>query len=238
MILIIGRGFIGSGIYTVLKERHGVEIVSHAEDWQSLIAQKQPKLIVNAAGIVGQKRCREAGWDAVRAANINLAVSIGKAASAIGSRCLLFSTGSVYAAPHSTPKPESAACYTPNLYIHSKIVMEASVESAKDITIFRIPSVFSTGDHKNDYLNRIQTWKWVQSCYTSPLKIKTLATAVSYVATHKVRGVFNIAESMFVYLPAFVEQHYKRLPIEEKVPVSFTQAHLLDTTKAQKAGVL
>ncbi|MDE0087027.1 MAG: NAD(P)-dependent oxidoreductase [Candidatus Poribacteria bacterium] len=239
MILIIGQGFIGSSIAAFMTGK-ARKLVSHTDDWRTLIATLSPSLVVNAAGIVGQKKCNAAGWDATLAANVDFAREVAETALNYKSQCLLFSTGAVYAKPNSTPKPEHAELSKiDNPYVQSKIQMEVAVKDM-DVIVFRIPSVVGAGYHKWDYLNRIRECMWVEDCYTSLLGMSTLYQAIGHVNQHKVSGIFNIADPGFVHIPSYVKQHYKELPVrqDDQMPENYALAHILDTTKAQLAGIL
>ena len=241
MILIIGKGFIGSELFaSFAKVDHTpCSLMSHDENWETVIRRERPQLVVNAAAMTGQKKCNEASWDAVEEANVKLPMKITDTALAVGSKCLLFSTTSVYSQPHSTPKDEECSRYPSNSYVESKIEMENAVEST-DVVVFRVPSVIGSGYYPSDFLNRIRTWQKVQWCYISLLYIDTLCCAVAHIARHKVRGIFNISNFDFACLPKFVKSYYKELPIWEdsQIPADFTQGHLADTTKARVAGIL
>ena len=234
---IIGRGFIGSELKSRIPEN--VSLYSHDEDWASDARQKNPNLIINAAGIVGNKKCHLVGKTATFDANVDFAVRVAEVAADINAKVLLFSTGAVYGMPHSTPKRETDRLDPCNLYIESKIGMEQKTEGL-DVVVFRIPVVIGSGYYAQDYLNRIRTWAWAQSCYISLLYMETLVGAIKHVAQHKVSGIFNIADYEFHYLPNFVQRHYKELPVRdsEHIPQGFTQTHLLDTDRARVAGVL
>ena len=236
MLLIIGKGFIGSEI---AEQTTGCQFVHHTEQWRTMIASDSISLVVNAAAITGQGKCKDAGWDAVKKANVDLPLEITKACEEHGKKCLHFSTGAVYAKPHSTPKPEDAKLYAPNDYIRSKIEMEDALEGY-NVTIFRIPIVIGSGVYSGDFLCRIRQWEYVQNTYVHLLYAHTLYKSVMYVVENNVNGIFNVADSEFQHLPSFVEDHYRRLPIwnEEDIPDSFTLIHLLDTTKARRAGIL
>jgi len=238
MILIIGRGLIGTEIASTMKEHI---LVPHAHEWKwrKLIASNSMQLVVNAAGLAGDKRCKDAGWDAVKKANVDLTLDIVKTCMNHQTKCLLFSTGGVYAKPHSTPKSEDAERYAPNDYIRSKIEMEDALEGL-DVTIFRIPAFFGSGVHPFELINRIRNWKYVQDSYFHILYTQTLCRAIAHVANHKVNGIFNIADYEFQHLPSFVEDHYQKLPVwkVDEIPESSTQTHLLDITKARRAGLL
>ena len=238
MILIIGTGFIGSELASRISSSER-KIVTHTDNWKTIIASEVPSLVVNAAAINGQRKCADAGWGAVKAANVDLPLQIAETALNFGSKCLFLSTGAVYAKPHSTPKGETEKRYASNLYIESKIKMEDAVEHL-DATVFRLPVILGSGYYPGDYLNRIRKWLWVQDCYTSLLHMQTLYQAVLYVARHKVTGIFNITDHEFAHVPNFVKRHYKELPIWEdhKIPESFTQTHILDSTRARTAGIL
>lgn len=239
MILIIGAGFIGCEIASRISPKDR-KLVSHTDDWKTIIARERPSLVVNTAGIVGQKKCGDAAWEDVTSANIDLPLQIAETALNYGSKCLLFSTGAVYAKPHSTPKPEDAErSKIDNFYVQSKIQMEDAVRGL-DVMVFRIPSVVGAGCHQWDYLNRIRRLQWVQNCYTSLLNTQVLYEAVLNVKRQKVRGIFNIASPGFVHLPTYVKQHYKKLPIwqDHQIPKGFADTHILDITKAQIAGIL
>lgn len=238
MILIIGSGFIGSELMSRIPPTER-KIVSHTDDWKTIIANQVPSLVVNAAAINGQRKCADAGWGAVKAANVDLPVQIAETALNFGSKCLFLSTGAVYARPHSTPKQETEKRYAPNLYIKSKMKMEDAVGHL-DAIVFRLPVILGKGYYPGDYLNRIRKWTWAQDCYTSLLYMQTLYQAVLHVARYKVKGIFNIADNEFQHVPSFVKNHYKKLPVweDDQIPKSFTQTHLLDTTKARNAGIL
>ena len=235
-IFIIGRGFIGSELKSRLKN---VSLYSHDEDWASDARQENPNLIINAAGIVGNKKCHVAGKTATFDANVDFALRVAEVAADIKAHALLFSTGAVYGMPHSTPKRETDRLDPCNLYIESKIEMEQKTEGL-DVIVFRIPVVIGSGHYSQDYLNRIRTWAWAQSCYISLLYMETLVAAIEHIIQHKVSGIFNIADYEFHYLPNFVQRHYKELPVRdsEHIPQGFTQTHLLDTDRARVAGVL
>jgi len=251
MILIIGRGFVGSEIASKIRsdvklyvkdaesENTHCKVISHSDDYKAVIQQERPNLVVNAAAIAGQKKCVDAGWQAVKTANIDFARHVAETALKYGSKCLLLSTGGVYAKPHSTPKREDDECYASNFYIESKIKMEDAVRDM-DVTVFRIPVILGAGYYPTDFINRIRSWQWTQDAYAHLLYMGTLHKAVRHIADHKVCGIFNIADHEFVHLPRFVEDHYRKLPVwkEDEVPESFTQTHLLDTTKARRAGLL
>ena len=238
MILIIGRGLIGSEIAATMTER---KLVAHADEWQwrGLIASNAIKLVVNAAGIAGVKRCAEAGWKAVKRANVDLALEVATTCMNHGTKCLLLSSCGVYAKPHSTPKREDAQRSAPNDYIRSKIEMEDALEGL-DVTIFRIPAFIGSGIHPFELRNRIRKWEYVQDAYMHLLYTQTLSRAVLRVADEKVNGIFNVADPEFQHVPSFVEDHYRKLPVwkEDEIPESFTLTHLLDTTKARRAGLL
>lgn len=239
MILIIGAGFIGCEIAARIS-RKDRKLVSHTDDWKTIIENERPSLVVNTAGIVGQKKCGDAAWEDVKSANIDLPLQIAEIALNYGRKCLLFSTGAVYAKPHSTPKPEDAErSKISNLYVQSKIQMEDAVRDL-DVMVFRIPSVLGAGCHQWDYLNRIRRLQWVQNCYTSLLNTEVLYEAVLNVKRQKVSGIFNIANPGFIHLPTYVKQHYKKLPIwqDDQIPKGFADTHILDITKAQLAGIL
>lgn len=239
MILIIGAGFIGCEIAARISRKDS-KLVSHTDDWKTIIENERPSLVVNTAGIVGEKKCGDAAWEDVKSANIDLPLQIAETALDHGSKCLLFSTGAVYAEPHSTPKPEQAErSKINNFYVQSKIQMEDAVRDI-DVMVFRIPSVLGAGCHQWDYLNRIRRWQWVQNCYTSLLNTEALCEAVLNVERHKVSGVFNIANPGFVHLPTYVRQHYKKLPIwqDHQIPKDLAQTHILDITRAQISGIL
>ena len=239
MILIIGAGFIGCEIAARIS-RKDRKLVSHTDDWKTIIENEKPSLVINTAGIVGQKKCGDAAWEDVKSANIDLPLQIAETALNYGRKCLLFSTGAVYAKPHSTPKPEDAErSKIDNCYVQSKIQMEDAV-SHLDVMVFRIPSVLGAGCHQWDYLNRIRRLQWVQNCYTSLLNTQVLYEAVLNVKRHKVSGIFNIANPGFIHLPTYVKQHYKKLPIwqDHQIPKGFADTHILDITKAQISGIL
>ena len=236
-ILIIGSGFVGSGLAShMLPSEH--KLMRHNDQWAQIIELERPELVVNAAAITGQSNCHATSWDNVKRSNIDLPAQIAQTALEYGSQCLLLSTGAVYARPISTPKPEHAKLSRQmNLYVQSKILMEQKV-SKMDVVIFRIPSVYDAGYHKWDYLNRIRESTWVQDCYTSLLGMRTLFNAVKNIKQHV--GIYNIADEGIVHLPSYVKSKYKELPILEdsQMPPRHGLTHLLDITKAKEAGIL
>ena len=236
-IYIIGSGFIGSELHQNLP---GTKLFRHTDDWRSCIQQEPPELVVNAAGLTGQKKCREMGRGATLKANVEFAREVAEIALAQNSKCLLFSSGSVYEKPHSTPKREDHAVVGENLYSESKVLMEQAVLDLENVVIFRVPTVTGSGYYPADILNRMRTWEWVQSCYISLLSIGTLGASIQRLALHDYLGIFNLADYEFWYLPNFVSMHYKELPIkpDDEIPMHFTQTHLLDTSKARLAGIL
>ena len=236
---IIGKGFLGSQLYAYLDDKKN-RLVSHDEVSESEIRALSPKLIINAAAIAGQRKCEAAGKQETFSANIDFALGVAKLATQVGSQCLQFSSAGVYAKPHSTPKRESHQRNPNNLYIESKIIMEDALKELDvEAIIFRVSNIIGFGDHESDFRNRIRQWQWVQSAYSSLVSIETLVAVIQHIAIYKVSGIFNIAEG-FVYLPSYVAEHYKKLPIQKdsQIPSSFTQSHILDTTKARMKGIL
>ena len=237
-LFIIGSGFIGSELKSRLQN---AKLYSHNCNYVQDAAMYRPDLIINAAGITGKKKCDAAGREATFKANVEFATRVAETASDLGTKSLLFSTGAVYANPHSTPKRECEAVDPRNLYVESKIEMEQQREKyVLDTIIFRLPVIIGSGYYEGDYLNRIRKWSWVQSCYISILYIDTLVKAIKHILENKCTGIFNIADYEFHYLPEFVKKMYKKLPVwdSEAVPKDFTQTHLLDSNKARRAGVL
>lgn len=241
-ILIIGRGHCGLGLSRVF-ERQQISYcnISHKDEWEAIALAHKPVLIVNAAGIVGDKTCEKAGDIATFNANVDFASNVLHTAEKVGARCALFSTGAVYAKPSQTPKRESDPVAASNLYVASKIEMENTCVS-KSALILRLSNIIGDGRHRNDYHNRIKKWAYVADTYVSTIGIQRLARLlVRYAFLKDVNGIFNVADPGFRYLPVYAQQFHSE-PLEirqvEDMPQSASVSHILDTTRARKVGLL
>ena len=242
MILIIGAGHIGQGLARCLTNTH--QLFSHTDDWKYRLFNDKPKLVVNAAGLTGMKKCEAAGEVATMNANVDFAYDVMRASQKAGVRCLLISTGAVYDKPNKTPKRESDVLYAPNLYVESKIAMENACVAA-DTVIFRISNAIGDGSHPNDYHNRIRSWSWVADTYVStlsmPIFVKALYALAYGYPSESVDGIFNVADLGFKHLPSYARQfHETPITVREQDALSprASISHILDTTKAQSKGLL
>ena len=238
MILIIGKGFVGRELELELLSRHiPYHLVSHNEDWVSLAYSNKPTLIVNAAAIAGQQKCKVAGEKVVMKANVAFAQEVVAVANSIGVPSVLFSTAGVYMNPHSIPKAETDPTAQRNLYVDSKLRMEETCRG--DAIIFRIPSVSGSLRDDRDYLNRLKTWQWVQDCYMNLLAMGLLTDTICFLATADCEnGIYNLANSKILHLPTYAKLNGFSVEVRKQIPSDFTQCHILHTEKARVAGLL
>ena len=249
-LLIIGAGHIGEGLSKHLSLAAPStppllpELLHHTDDWKSRVLKGKPALVVNAAGLGGEKKCESAGEIATMNANVDFAYDVMQAASKVGARCVQISTGAVYAPPSKTPKRESDALHAPNIYVESKIAMEHACCSS-DTLIFRVSNVIGDGSHPNDYKNRIKRWPWVADTYVSTLSVSTFADALVRLANNyeneSISGIFNIADWGFKHLPSYARRFHET-PVEvrevDALPARASLSHILDPTLAEMKGLL
>ncbi|MDE0017790.1 MAG: NAD(P)-dependent oxidoreductase [Candidatus Poribacteria bacterium] len=249
-LLIIGAGHIGEGLSRYLSLAvpstplllH--ELLHHTDDWKSKVLKGKPVLVVNAAGLTGEKKCESTGEIATMNANVDFAYDVMQAACRVGARCVQISTGAVYAPPSKTPKRESDALYAPNLYVESKIRMEHAC-CGSDTVIFRVSNVIGDGSHPNDYKNRIKGWSWVADTYVSTLSVSTfvevLVRLMNNYENEPVSGIFNIADPGFKHLPSYARRFHET-PVEmrevDALPARASLSHILDPTLAEMKGLL
>lgn len=240
-ILIIGAGMCGQGLSKVFKEqRISHTLLHHDDDWRGQIFQGRPLLVVNAAAIAGHKACESAGEIATLNANVDFAYDVMQASKNVEAHCVLISTASVYARPSGIPKRESDETHESNLYVSSKIKMEATCTESM---IFRISNFIGDGTHPIDFHNRIKQWEWVADTYVSTLQIDRFAQVLLKLTLHaeQISGIFNLADPGFKYLPAYVRHlHEKPFEIKPKdaMPHDASISHILDTSKAEMRKLL
>ena len=232
--LCIGRGYIGKA----LSKYEGFTTISHQDFVENPDQINAYNIVVNTAAITGDRKCKEAGYDAVIDANVKFALSMQAEVLKRKKNFIQLSTVGIVetqVAPslslHDTEPPfyvhEHTFVYPHNLYCASKILNETAIGKRKHL-ILRLPWVLVEGV----FQSRIQHWDSIQDTWCSVLTIETL---VKVIQNHSfLIGTYQIANA-HVYFPHFIsEQLGKELPIRKSYPTDMTAAVPVSTEKASE----
>lgn len=245
-VLIVGRGLLGKFLTKNLIE-HDITLCSHQE-WRVEWALNKYDAIINCAAIVGQGKCRDAGYESVIKANVQLADKIVESAEDIGARAILFSTEGVYSDINSGEteeyytgsfKSESHRVSAHNLYVSSKLIME-SVCADRSI-VFRLSRLHLGTEHPNDLLQAMRSYSFVENRWQTLATPKYVLSAINAclkrLSSDDWNGIYNLSELEPTYLPKFARSHEFAIPILPGRQNGMTPAHCLDTTKASTKGM-
>ena len=216
-ILVIGRGYIGK----VLDAYDEFDVVSHNQLLGIPALVEGYDAVVNAAGIVGHRKCNEAGYAAVIEANVKFPITVQAVCAQYGVTFIQLTTVGI---SRVQVAPTSDICfslkmpvYPHNLYCASKILLEASL-IGKPAIILRLPWVVDKGVFES----RVKNWDMVQDTYTSVLEIEDLRKAIFKYPVNS--GVFHL-KSYDVYFPDFINKLLSsNLPIRKEYPNDMTAA--------------
>ena len=238
-VLIVGRGLLGTFLASRLA--HDITLCSH-EEWQHLWECDNFDVVINCAAIVGQGKCEKAGYDAVMKANVYLPEAICHAVWTRDKYAILFSTEGVYRERLCSRErtPENAPLAAPNLYVASKILMEAQCNrsSLNRSVIFRLGRLHLSTEHPNDFLNIIGKWKFVADRHQALLTPPRLLSALEFCIANKTKGLYNLADRDIIDLPAFVNKHgHQEFEIQSNLSPSMTPCQRMDIKKAEAAGM-
>ena len=237
-ILCIGRGYIGRALAAF----DGFEVLSHQEVLSHPERLAAYKGVVNCAGIVGHRKCQDAGYTAVIDANVRLPQHLHQLCQHKNIAFLQLSTVGIskkQVALRSTERvSEEMSVYPHNLYCASKLLSEVTLKETACV-LFRLPWVVVPGVFES----RFKNWDAVQDTHTSLLEISDLAAAILAVVKRfhsycpVAPGVYHL-KSRDVYFPEFVAAVLgMELPARQTYPADMTAAVPMETCRAAAAGV-
>ena len=233
-VLCVGRGYVGGA----LANFEGFDAISHKAFLDNPEVILDYDVLVNTAGVIGHRKCEEAGYDEVIEANVHLPLFMQTEALRYKKDFIHLSTIGIVetqVAPsltvHDTEPPfyahEHTFIYPHNLYCASKIISDHMLSKRKNL-ILRLPWVLVA----DVFESRIENWDSVQDTWCSTLSIELLAKFIQQ--NHGAIGTYHIADA-HVYFPAFVSDVLgKHLPIRTDYPSNMTAAVPLDTEKAAR----
>ena len=211
-VLIVGRGLLGKFLTKNLIE-HDITLCSHQE-WRVEWALNKYDAIINCAAIVGQGKCRDAGYEEVIKANVQLADKIVETAEKSGARAILFSTEGVYSDINTgvtddyyngSWKSESHRVSAHNLYVSSKLIMESVC--ADQSIVFRLGRLHLGTEHPNDLLQAMRAYSFIekrwQTLATKKCVLSAINTCLVCPSSDDWNGIYNLAELVPTYLPRF-----------------------------------
>ena len=135
-------GFIGSALCPLLaKEGHAVRRIPRQD------LRIDAEAVIHLAGIAH----RRAAADDLQAANVDLAVQVGRAAAAAGAHMVFVSTLKVHGEESETPLSESSPLAPRDAYARSKLRAEEALRAIAGLrlTVLRPPLVYGPGVKAN-----------------------------------------------------------------------------------------
>ena len=199
-ILVVGAGTIGKP----LAKHPYFRIVPRDEFHPHLLSSVSA--LVNCAGIVGDAKCKEAGFDEVMKANVDLPMTFAAMCRHADIPLFQPSTTGVYKRQtcedlnSDTYAIIGEETYPHNLYCASKLLMEKELEHRA--VVIRLPWFCNIDALRK----RAENWKYVQDTWTSYFYTATLQHAVMNLLERRIRtGLFQVSSGIH-YFPDYVKE--------------------------------
>lgn len=192
MIIVVGRGYIGSRICHFL-EKEGKEFfpVSHESAFLA-ISTMRPDSVINCAAVTGRKNiddCEKNKKETIEG-NAIFPVSLHAVCNSVKARLYHFSSGCVYMG-NNNYKEEDEPNFTDTVYIASKLAAESALK--EDAVILRIRMPFDASSHPKNLLCKLSHYAKSGYLVDSVNSISSANdAALACIALEKKRAPFGI----------------------------------------------